>query len=174
MIQASGIEEQDPRITHTMERVKKLEVTKKGDELLTEDEFTDIVKPDLRMMCALTHLPSLDKLHRNCVIISRSCHQHAQTFSAPSHESKRPHNVARMALQWLQSLHVTHFVHSSGFTNICRLKILNHQLAIPDFHGFTNDLTALYHLVEGDTSGANADYIPILRCAADVEVSALH
>ena len=45
-----------------------------------------------------------------------------------------------------------------------RLKILNHQLAIPDFHGFSNDLTALYHLVEGDTSGNNADYIPILRC----------
>ena len=47
-----------------------------------------------------------------------------------------------------------------------RLRILNHQLVIPDFHGFTNDLTALYHLVEGDTTGANADYIPILRCAS--------
>ncbi len=46
-----------------------------------------------------------------------------------------------------------------------RLRILNQQLVIPDFHGFTNDLTALYHFVEGDDSGANADYIPILRCA---------
>jgi len=46
-----------------------------------------------------------------------------------------------------------------------RLRILNQQLVIPDFHGFTNDLTALYHFVEGDHSGANADYIPILRCA---------
>ena len=45
------------------------------------------------------------------------------------------------------------------------MRILNQQLVIPDFHGFTNDLTALYHFVEGDHSGANADYIPILRCA---------
>jgi hypothetical protein len=43
-----------------MEKVKQLEASKQGDELLTEDEFTDIVKPDLRMMCVLTPLPSPD------------------------------------------------------------------------------------------------------------------
>ncbi len=67
----------------------------------------------------------------------------------------------------LQRVHNTHSVDWSGVVDFCRLKILNHQLAIPDFHGFTNDL------VEGDTSGANADYIPILRCAADAGGSLL-
>ena len=53
MIKASGICQADPRIVHTIEKVKQLQVDKAGDELLTQDEFESVVKPDLRMMCAL-------------------------------------------------------------------------------------------------------------------------
>ena len=51
MIQAAGIAEHDPRIAHTMEQVKLLEATKAADAHLTLEEFSEIVRPDLRMMC---------------------------------------------------------------------------------------------------------------------------
>ena len=54
---------------------------------------------------------------------------------------------------------------ASAFSIVCgRLKILGQQLVVPDFHQFASDLEALYHLVENDVSGKNADYIPMLRC----------
>ena len=49
MIGASGISEADPRIAHTMAKVK--ESGKEGDEHLTLDEFTALIRPNLRMMC---------------------------------------------------------------------------------------------------------------------------
>ena len=52
MIQAAGITEHDPRIVHTMDQMKSLEATKAADAHLTLYEFSDIVRPDLRMMCA--------------------------------------------------------------------------------------------------------------------------
>ena len=52
MIRAAGIAEHDPRIVHTMEQVKLLGAAKAADEHLTLEEFSDIVRPDLRMMCA--------------------------------------------------------------------------------------------------------------------------
>ncbi len=44
------------------------------------------------------------------------------------------------------------------------IKVLNGQLVVPDFLAFSHDLSALAQLVESDRSGANADYIPPLRC----------
>ncbi len=49
MIAASGIAEADPRIAHTMAKVK--ESGKQGDEHLTLDEFAALIRPNLRMMC---------------------------------------------------------------------------------------------------------------------------
>ena len=54
MIKASGISELDPRIAHTMAKVKDLESTKRGDEHLTLDQFAGLIRPNLRMMCAST------------------------------------------------------------------------------------------------------------------------
>lgn len=42
-------------------------------------------------------------------------------------------------------------------------RILRHDLAVPNFEEFCTDIDNLYQLVEPDRSGANADYIPVLR-----------
>ncbi len=52
IIQAAGIAEHDPRIAHTMEQVKLQEAARAADAHLTLEEFSEIVRPDLRMMCA--------------------------------------------------------------------------------------------------------------------------
>ena len=61
MIAASGISELDPRIAHTMAKVK--ESGKQGEEHLTLDEFAALIRPDLRMMCvcgrAIVNAPTL-------------------------------------------------------------------------------------------------------------------
>lgn len=44
-------------------------------------------------------------------------------------------------------------------------RILRHDLAVPNFEEFCTDLDNLYQLVEPERSGANADYIPVLRDA---------
>ena len=44
-------------------------------------------------------------------------------------------------------------------------RVLNRQLVIPDWQDFEQDLQFIYDQVELDRSGANADYIPILRDA---------
>ncbi|MFS0516939.1 glutaminase [Nostoc sp. UIC 10607] len=44
-------------------------------------------------------------------------------------------------------------------------RILRRDLAVPDFDEFRRDLDSLYELVEPNHSGANADYIPVLRDA---------
>ncbi|MFM7228646.1 MAG: glutaminase A [Cyanobacteriota bacterium] len=44
-------------------------------------------------------------------------------------------------------------------------KVLKQQLVIPDWQEFCGDLQVIYDAVAADRSGANADYIPILRDA---------
>ncbi len=44
-------------------------------------------------------------------------------------------------------------------------RILNRRLIIPDWADFEQDIRFIYDRVEADRSGANADYIPILRDA---------
>ncbi|MEB3361793.1 MAG: glutaminase A [Synechococcaceae cyanobacterium] len=44
-------------------------------------------------------------------------------------------------------------------------RVLNHQLIVPEWEEFQRDIRFLYDQVASDRSGANADYIPILRDA---------
>ena len=44
-------------------------------------------------------------------------------------------------------------------------RILRRDLAVPGFEEFRSDLDSLYDLVEPNRTGANADYIPVLRDA---------
>ncbi|MEB3266103.1 MAG: glutaminase A [Cyanobacteriota bacterium] len=59
----------------------------------------------------------------------------------------------------------------STFTTLVADEVLmlsrafHRQLVIPDWHAFSRDIHTIYHRVAPDRSGANADYIPILRDA---------
>ena len=60
LCKTAGIRLEDPRIALTMKKVRELEGEQGADAHLSEEQFAELLRPNLRMMCALPYPSSRD------------------------------------------------------------------------------------------------------------------
>ncbi|MFM9088723.1 MAG: glutaminase, partial [Cyanobium sp.] len=73
--------------------------------------------------------------------------------------------MARLEKHGDQPIDLTTFTTLVADEVLMLSRAFHRQLVIPDWHAFSRDIHTIYHRVAPDRSGANADYIPILRDA---------